>query len=214
VFTALSVRRNYDPVRNLVKLLQAHHDAPEREPVNEFEFINAALDGLITEKKRYESQFEQYAERVRQAMLTRLLLGESDEELYSDFSLQPGESQASAGALKTRVMRYVTENYSNPELSVALIADTLGFNPAYLSSAFKRQAGMGILEYISRIRTDNAVIALKSTGSNVNEVALRVGCVNAKTFTRIFKKNTGVTPSQFKELYAKQQPKQQQDGEA
>lgn len=93
----------------------------------------------------------------------------------------------------------IETRYSDCNLCVSYIADSLGISAAYISRYFKQQTGVGLLEYIHRFRIIAAKeILTAEPGAQVNDVARRVGFVNAATLIRVFKKIEGVTPGQYR----------------
>jgi two-component system response regulator YesN len=100
--------------------------------------------------------------------------------------------------LVDNIVSYIENNYSDVDLSVAMIAEELGLTPAYLTKLFKEQTGEGIFDYISKLRIGKAMIMLKEPKMNVKEVAEKVGYFNSNVFIRAFKKYVGVTPGKYK----------------
>ncbi|MBS5520864.1 MAG: AraC family transcriptional regulator [Clostridiales bacterium] len=98
------------------------------------------------------------------------------------------------------VKRYVREHLSE-DMSVAEIAGCLHFHPNYLMRVFKNETGMSILEYIVTARMEAARKLLKGTRLPVKDVADMVGYGDCAYFTRIFHRETGMTPSLFRKLY-------------
>ena len=99
-----------------------------------------------------------------------------------------------------KVIDYIEKNYTNPSLSVSEICDYLNVHISYLSTAFKKQMGMRLSEYIRSVRIDKAKILLKKTGKNIVDIAKEVGYISPHTFTRVFKNSEGITPSKFREM--------------
>lgn len=85
----------------------------------------------------------------------------------------------------------------SPSLSVSKIAGELGLNPRYLSRLFKAKKGMTIQEYIVNAKMKKARMLLNS-GFNVSETAKAVGYEDAFSFSKMFKKYEGLSPSQIK----------------
>ena len=71
---------------------------------------------------------------------------------------------------------------------------------AYLSATYKEQAGEGLLEFINKVRVENAKELLQTTDNNMPTIAGSVGYINVRTFLRVFKKYVGITPTQFKKM--------------
>ena len=106
-----------------------------------------------------------------------------------------------------KVMEYVKENYADESLSVAFIADQFGLTPNYLSHVFKESTGEKFLDYIHKIRIENAKEILQSSARYTMEaVARQVGYNNVSTFNRAFLKFEGVYPTKWAE---KNQPEQE-----
>lgn len=109
------------------------------------------------------------------------------------------KQQSAAAQIAQRITTYIEQNYSDESLSVAEIAEHMKMNASYLSTVFKEHTGDGILERINSIRIDRATELLKNSYLSISETAAAVGYLNVKTFSRLFKKRYGITPSQYKE---------------
>lgn len=92
-----------------------------------------------------------------------------------------------------KVREYIEENYGDENLSVSLIGDFFGLTPSYLSKLFKDETGETILNYIHFVRIKHAEEFLRS-GKSVEKTAQLVGYTNVNSFTRVYKKLTGITP--------------------
>ena len=101
--------------------------------------------------------------------------------------------------LSAKVKKYIEENYKNPDTNIAITSLHFGLSPKYLSGVFKEETGLGLLDYINTLRIEESKRLLKS-GCDVNETAERSGFRGVGTFIRVFKKLTGVTPGQYREL--------------
>ena len=94
------------------------------------------------------------------------------------------------------VRQYIEDHYAQPDLNVSALAEHFGISVPHLSRTFKKVEGYGVLEYIHMIRLKNAKEMLKN-GMNVKNTSLAAGYIDAKSFTRSFKKYEGITPSQY-----------------
>ena len=100
-----------------------------------------------------------------------------------------------------RIMRYIDMNISDKSLSVNMLSKKVHFSPAHISHMFKRKTGRTINQYITVERIEKAKIILRNRDMKLTEVAEQVGYCDANYFTRIFKKVTGVTPSEYRDKY-------------
>lgn len=108
------------------------------------------------------------------------------------------DDKAGINHLEDRIMKYIEENYSDSELSVAKIADHFNLNVAYLSSVFKKITNCGMLEKINKLRCDKSAQLLLGTRKKISDIAEEVGYMNVHTYIRVFKKYYFITPTQYR----------------
>jgi two-component system response regulator YesN len=106
--------------------------------------------------------------------------------------------QERANAVIHSLCAYVTEHLEE-DLSLVRLAELYHFNPSYLSRFFKQEMGINLSEFIDELRIRRAKELLRNADLMVREVALQVGYESAHSFTRFFKKATGMTPQEFRE---------------
>lgn len=97
-----------------------------------------------------------------------------------------------------KICEFVNEYYSDINLNVSFVAKEFDLHTNTVSRIFKQQMGVGLLDYINKIRIEKAELLLKTQDYTVEEVAIKTGFSNLRTFTRVFSKNTGVTPGKYK----------------
>jgi YesN/AraC family two-component response regulator len=94
------------------------------------------------------------------------------------------------------IHEYINRYYANPDLSLTNAAEAFCISSSYLSRFFKNQTGYNFIECLNKRRIE-ASQRLFTGDITVLEVAKQVGFDNDITFRRLFKKYTGMTPSQF-----------------
>lgn len=99
-----------------------------------------------------------------------------------------------------RICQYIDDHLSE-DLSLVRLAELHYFNPSYLSRFFKQEKGVNLSEYIDRCRVRKAKELLQSQELMIREVAAAVGYEAAHSFTRFFKKVTGLTPQEYRDSY-------------
>lgn len=97
------------------------------------------------------------------------------------------------------VMKYVQTHFSDNELSIKNISGYLHLTDTYLCMLFKNETGKTINDYITEIRIEKSKELLKSREYTLYKIASSIGYGNAKYYTTIFKKTTGMTPSEYRE---------------
>ncbi|MGG4035945.1 AraC family transcriptional regulator [Paenibacillus cisolokensis] len=108
----------------------------------------------------------------KQNMQTRLLIEKAVEMLHRDYK---------------------------KDISLDLCADALNISPFVLSKMFKEVAGINFIDYLTNIRLEKSRQLLRDTDLKISEVAEEVGYQHSY-FNRIFKKQEGVTPTQYREM--------------
>jgi two-component system, response regulator YesN len=103
--------------------------------------------------------------------------------------------------LKDGIIRYVKENYYKNSISVASIADEFAISVVNISKLFKKAAGVGLLDYIHKLRIEEAKKLIVLDVYSVKDIAEKIGYINSDAFIRVFKKHEGVTPGKYKEIY-------------
>ncbi len=96
-----------------------------------------------------------------------------------------------------RAADFIAINLGHP-LSLQQIAHHLKLHPVYLSRRFKAETGLTITDYINQHRLKIAENYLKTSTLSITEIAVLTGFSDGNYFTRVFKKTTGQTPSQFR----------------
>lgn len=96
-----------------------------------------------------------------------------------------------------RLIVHMKMNYAD-NLSLNDAAGIINMSPSYLSSLFKRETGKSFIEYLTEIRLEKAAELLSKTDLPSYLIAEKVGYENINYFGRAFKKEKGVSPSQYR----------------
>lgn len=99
------------------------------------------------------------------------------------------------------ITQYIQTHFSNENLSIKEIADSIHLTPAYICQVFKKETGKTVNQYVTEYRLEKAKEFLKDKQAKLVEVASKSGYSDANYFTRIFKKSFGFTPSEYREKY-------------
>lgn len=114
-----------------------------------------------------------------------------------------GRTQSQNNLLLEKIKEYITKNYADEGLTVAMIADKFNMNANYLSTKFKSQYSIGMYDYITDIRIEKAKKILANENCTIEKVAMMTGYTNTRTFSRAFSLRTGVTPGKYKTIILK-----------
>ena len=95
------------------------------------------------------------------------------------------------------ILRMVDDRFNDHELSMASIARQLSYHPKYLSHLFKKEVGVGFSEYLRNKRIDYARSLFDHGIDSIKNVALLSGFNDPLYFSNVFKKVTGLSPTQY-----------------
>ena len=99
-----------------------------------------------------------------------------------------------------QAMYYLKTHYAR-DISIQDAARYVNMNPNYLSGLFRENTGLSLRDYLIKTRVEEARRLLAEPGARVTDVAAAVGFYDAKYFTRVFKKLTGVSPARYREEF-------------
>lgn len=151
-----------------------------------------------------EESREEYGEKFRERFWTAGSSGAYIRILSAEINRLIEENQLSGNGQMTPairiVKRYIAEHYQE-EISLSSAAQKVNFSPVYLSRLFKKEEGINFLDYLNQYRIDEAKRLLGDIQYNVLEVADLTGFKNTRYFSKIFKKNVGITPSEYRKRH-------------
>ena len=124
--------------------------------------------------------------------------------LFNDILLlvdrQQHEQKKATGNVQEQIERaaaYFNENY-NTKISIDDYAESLHISTNWFIHNFKQYAGMSPAQYILSLRMVNAQSLLERTTYNIKEISEIVGYENPLYFSRVFKKEIGKSPAQYR----------------
>lgn len=124
--------------------------------------------------------------------------------LFNDILLlvdrQQHEQKKTTGNVQEQIERaaaYFNENY-NTKISIDDYAESLHISTNWFIHNFKQYAGMSPAQYILSLRMVNAQSLLERTTYNIKEISEIVGYENPLYFSRVFKKEIGKSPAQYR----------------
>lgn len=123
----------------------------------------------------------------------------ADIERLLDFFQEQHSSKSSDGY---QLKALIEANFTNPDFSIAQLADRFHFSIAYISYLVKKEVNQNFTDYLWKLRLDKAKELLRDTKQSIDEISEAVGYLNTSSFRRKFKQDTGLTPSQYREQEA------------
>jgi len=173
--------------------LRANHD-PIFGPLDG-PSVTKILRDLVRVAKYEPRGYEAETSALLSSLLARLFAVRSPEIALVD----AGKDITKASERIRDAVHYLIRRYSDPWTVKALSA-RVGMSMYHFSRTFRRETGCTPIQYLNRYRIEQAKALLAETRITVEQVSAQVGIANHKYFFRLFRKTTGKSPREFREL--------------
>ena len=141
----------------------------------EIEELKIRINNLLQQRKRLHEHYKKYG------------LFEIDEQKISSVDQK----------FISNALEIINNNISNCSLTVDLMAEKLAVSRSLLHKKFSALVGESPGELTKRIRLNKAAELIEHNSGNITEISFKVGFNNPSYFTECFKKQFGVSPSQY-----------------
>jgi two-component system, response regulator YesN len=98
-----------------------------------------------------------------------------------------------------KAKEYIETHYAD-SLTLEQVAEYVELSPFYFSKLFKDRFGMTFIDYLTEIRINKAKAEMENPGKSLKEICYSVGYKDPNYFSRVFKKQTGLSPSEFRKV--------------
>lgn len=96
---------------------------------------------------------------------------------------------------KNRIEAYMKEHYTDPAMSLGMLADSFKVTEVYMSKLFKKNLGMTFSQYLEELRMQRAAELLLSSHISINDISEACGYQSPHAFRRAYKRYYGNLPS-------------------
>ena len=97
-----------------------------------------------------------------------------------------------------KAQEYIRKNYSIKDISLHTVAKEVSISPNHFSTIFSRETGETFISYLTGVRIEQAKVLLKTTQLRTSDIGYEVGYNDTQYFSYVFKKQTGMTPKEFR----------------
>jgi Response regulator containing CheY-like receiver domain and AraC-type DNA-binding domain len=104
-----------------------------------------------------------------------------------------------AQRLLDQAVSFIQQNYSDPDLTIDDVCDSLGISASYLSQLFKKHKESTFVKFLTAVRMEKAMDRLVSSGDRIVEIAAACGYQDVYYFSHTFKKQVGMPPKKYRE---------------
>jgi two-component system response regulator YesN len=112
--------------------------------------------------------------------------------------LDQQQEPSHSATLIAKARCYIDAQYSNPDISLSLVAAHVLLSPTYFSVVFAREVGETFIEYLTNVRIHRAMELLRTTSLTSSEIAYQIGYQNPRYFYSVFRKVAGLPPNEFR----------------
>lgn len=114
-------------------------------------------------------------------------------------SAQKFASLQNVNSYMEMILKFIDERYAD-EISLESIASEVFITPGYVSILFKQVLGVNFVDYLQKVRSKKACQLLADVRLKIYDVSCKVGYKDEKYFSQVFRKNIGMTPSQYRRM--------------
>ena len=95
------------------------------------------------------------------------------------------------------ILKIIEDEFSDCDLNLTRIADSLGYNSKYISRVFKNAIGIPFSQYLTNTRIQHAIFLFEQGVTAIKNVSLLSGYKDPFYFSNVFKSVVGMSPSEF-----------------
>lgn len=162
---------------------------------------------LRAEKIGYERSSRTYRFRSRQDYLPAIMGMAGDMERLRGWFVDKMDAvvrdvannkETQSNGVVAKAKAYINANF-HKEISLDDVSREVNISPYYFSKIFKEETGENFIEYVTHVRMEKSKELLEQSTLSMKEICAQVGYSDPNYFSRTFKKNVGVTPTEYKE---------------
>ncbi len=134
-------------------------------------------------------------EKIQEALISKYIT-----DILTEFLTVPVNENKSINDHRDMcedIIRFITEHFTE-DLTVETLSDRAGLSPYHFIRSFKKTTGYTPHEYIIRTRLSHARFLLNSSSLSIKDICYSSGFLNESVFCTAFKKEEGVSPTQYR----------------
>lgn len=141
-------------------------------------------------QKSIDTSFE-FSDLISESVLLYTFAHLGKKSKISEDKKDSGYSTAS------KIKKYIDDNFSDTKFSLDKISNELCYNKKYISAVFKKEMSLGIIEYLTIVRIQQACTMMQQGFTSVTDIANCCGFHDPQYFSKIFKSKMNITPSEY-----------------
>ena len=163
--------------------------------------LNAFLQGLSIESNDLQKKLNQTLNQILISNSTQSTINCITTYLQWVIDLvNESSKQKMDNCVIDEIQTFIRQHY-NENITLNMLAEQFYLHPNYLSRLFKEKSGDNFVDYLTKVRMDKIKELLLNTDHKIIEICYMVGYNNSRYFNKVFKQNTGMTPSEYRQSY-------------
>jgi AraC-like DNA-binding protein len=204
----MSLENYADALKTLVNIIESYERESPKSPARwrlQLAFIESILSFTLSDSRifcdaGFTGSYLAHLDALRDAHSTQELMTVL-KRIFNEIQHWSDKNMVPTSTIISNVLAYVQNNFASSDISIGNIADQFNVSISYISRQFKHSYGMGLLDYIHKLRINEAKKLLEDKALTIKEIAFRVGYINSLTMSRSFKRYEGVLPSEYRMLH-------------
>ncbi|MCR5100675.1 MAG: AraC family transcriptional regulator [Butyrivibrio sp.] len=198
---------HFNSKRDNITPLEINYNSKESEKIDKEKNYLIPQSAAIPKLERLVVMMKQLQDMAKNnypiislnSMTTSIML-----ELYGEISVGSPvyNDPASKKQIYLDIIDYIQTNISR-NIKISEIADAFGYNPKYLSHLFVEIRDIPLKQFILSQKIDAANFMLADNDKSITQIAMDLGFSDVHNFARMYKKSTGLTPSEYRNAFSK-----------
>lgn len=165
--------------------------------LHKIEALELGIDSFLTKPFNVEVLKAQIVNLIkRQRTEKSSIAGQPDEAIASEVELSSLDDK-----LMKKVISITNENLSDSSFGIEQLSKTIGISSVYLNKKISGLTGKTSSEFVRSIRVKRGAALLSKTQLSISEIAYEVGYTEPKYFSKYFKEEYGILPSEYRRNY-------------
>lgn len=161
-------------------------------------YLKQRMQNIISNQRMLQ---QTYLEQMGQAAPIAATPADPDADDMHTIRLAPTNIVDSDKEMMERLLAYIDQNISNPDLKIEDLASAVFLGRTVFYNKIRTLVGMSPVELLRHIRIQRAEDMVAKSNEPFSQIAYAVGFSDSRYFGKCFKKQTGLTPSEYREQH-------------
>lgn len=156
--------------------------------------IGGNITSILPETTNYKHMLDSITSLDSLCLMLNLLLS-------SIYDYRDQHTDILQGNTIAKAQKFIDANFTQPTICLNAVAQECNISPNHLSFLFSKYTGITFIDYLTKLRIVKAQELLAHTNIRISEISYSIGYNDSHYFSHIFKKHTGLSPSQYRNTF-------------